>query len=265
MAQRLHDLVKRRDQSLGQPEREHELRTGHEELRGETLEEGSGTLVLHHVLDDSEPGLGVLKVAVLDTGLDDVEGSGDDEGRGRTRDGGDEVLAPGGGVVVLQTESLLGKGGTTEKLLRVSTNVHKPAEAYAEEGAKGETYSEGTRSVTGSSPAPATVQTKALILDDLEETTATESLGVGLALDLEDVEREEDDLADADEGAGSSGHDGLTRGLAEGVGEGLGVVGGQVVTDEGLAAVLVDTLEDLGVIQYAVFSQRATRKGWRTL
>lgn len=124
----------------------------------------------------------------------------------------------------------------------------------------GGAYGERTRRVTGSGPAPATVKTEALIGDDLEETTATESLGVGLTLDLEDVEGEEDDLADADEGAGGGGHDSLAGGLAEGAREGLGVVGGQVVTDEGLAAVLVDTLEDLGVIQHGDFSQHAERE-----
>jgi hypothetical protein len=61
------------------------------------------------------------------------------------------------------------------------------------------TYSEGTGGVTGSSPSGTTVQTHALILNDLEQTTATEGLGVGLALNLQDVQRKEDDLSNADQ------------------------------------------------------------------
>jgi hypothetical protein len=61
-----------------------------------------------------------------------------------------------------------------------------------------ETYRERPGGVSGRRPAPATVQPEALVLDDLENAPATEGFRVGLALDLEDVEREEDDLADAD-------------------------------------------------------------------
>jgi hypothetical protein len=35
--------------------------------------------VLGHLGNDAEAGLGVLEVAVLDTGLDHVQGSGDDQ------------------------------------------------------------------------------------------------------------------------------------------------------------------------------------------
>lgn len=48
-------------------------------------------------------------------------------------------------------------------------------------------YSEGSRGVTGSSPTGTTVQAHALILDDLEQTTAAEGLGVSLTLNLQDV------------------------------------------------------------------------------
>ena len=50
------------------------------------------------------------------------------------------------------------------------------------------TYSERTGSITGSSPAPASVQTEALISDNLQNTTAPESLRVCLSLDLENIE-----------------------------------------------------------------------------
>ena len=60
---------------MGQPEGKHELRSGHEQLRCQSLEEGSEALVLHHVGHDPESTLGVLKVPVLNTGLDDIERS----------------------------------------------------------------------------------------------------------------------------------------------------------------------------------------------
>jgi hypothetical protein len=116
---RLYNLAKGRDQGLSEPEAEDQLGTGHEKLGGETLEEGGEALVLHHVGNDAEAGLGVLEVTVLDTGLDHVERGGDDQGGASTADGGDEVLRPGGGVVVLQfVDILLGESGTTEELSR---------------------------------------------------------------------------------------------------------------------------------------------------
>jgi hypothetical protein len=75
--------------------------------------------VLHHVGNDAEAGLGVLEVAVLDTGLDHVERGGDDQGSAGTTDGSDEVLRPGGGIVVLEgVDVFLGECGTTEELSR---------------------------------------------------------------------------------------------------------------------------------------------------
>lgn len=61
------------------------------------------------------------------------------------------------------------------------------------------TYSERSGSVTGGSPASTTVETHTLIGDDLEQTTATESLGVSLTLDLEDVQGQKDNLSDTDQ------------------------------------------------------------------
>jgi hypothetical protein len=61
----------------------------------------------------------VLEVAVLNTGLDHVERGGDNQGGASTADGGDEVLRPGGGVVILQfVDIFLGESGTTEELSR---------------------------------------------------------------------------------------------------------------------------------------------------
>jgi hypothetical protein len=88
-------------------------------LGNQALEEGRRALVLGHVGQDTEAALGVLKIAVLDAGLDDVEGRRDDEGGRGAGDRGDKVLAPRGLVVVLELEEeLLGEGGTAEELVR---------------------------------------------------------------------------------------------------------------------------------------------------
>ena len=109
--------IKRGDERLRQPEGEDELGARHEQLGDEALEEGAGALVLGHVGQDAEAALGVVEVAVLDAGLDHVEGGGDDEGGGGAGDGGDEVLEPGGFVVVLEgEEEFFCEGGAAEEL-----------------------------------------------------------------------------------------------------------------------------------------------------
>jgi hypothetical protein len=217
----LHDLVEGRDKGLGKPEGEGELGTGHEQLGEQALEEGGRALVLEHVGDDASAGLLDLEVAVLDTGLDDVERGGDNEGGGGTGDGSNEVLGPAGAVVVLEfVEVLLSGGGTTEE-------------------------SERTGSVTGGGPAPTSVETEALVGNNPHDTTATERLGVCLPLNLENVEREQDDLTNANKATSGGVHDGLAVAGAEGAVEEAAVVLGQVVTHEGLTTVLVDALQDL--------------------
>lgn len=217
----LQNLVECWDKCLGEPEGEDELRTSHEELGGKTLEEGSETLVLGHTGDNSEAGLLGFKVAVLNTGLDNVKRCGDNERGGSTSDGSDEVLAPGGGVVVGELEEVfLGSGRTTEE-------------------------SERTRSVTSGSPAPTSVESKALIGDNSEDTTAAESLGVCLSLDLKDVEWQKDNLTNADYRAGSGVHDSLAIALAESTVERVAVVLGKVVAHKRLTTVLVHSLQDL--------------------
>nr|GFD60917.1 hypothetical protein [Tanacetum cinerariifolium] len=76
-----------------------------------------------------------------------------------------------------------------------------------------DTYRKRTGRVAGGGPAPAAVQAKALVGDDPEQPTAPEGLGVGLALDLEHVERQQDNLANANERAGRGVHDGLAVAL----------------------------------------------------
>lgn len=58
------------------------------------------------------------------------------------------------------------------------------------------TNRERSRSVPGRGPAPSSIQSKPFIGNDLEEPTTPEGIGVRLALDLEDVERKENDLTD---------------------------------------------------------------------
>lgn len=167
--------IESRDKCLGEPEGEDELRAGHEKLWYQSLEETAHTLILGHVGQNLEAAFGVLEVSVLDTGLDDVERSGDNERGGSTTDGRDKVLEPCGLVVVGQTE---------EVLLRESR-----------------TTEEGERSggISGSSPSPTTVETESLICNDLEDTTSAEGLGVCLTLDLEDVQGQQDNLTDTDQ------------------------------------------------------------------
>lgn len=61
------------------------------------------------------------------------------------------------------------------------------------------TYRERTGSVPGSRPASTSVQAHTLIGDDLEQATATEGLGVRLTLDLQDIQREENNFSDTDD------------------------------------------------------------------
>lgn len=102
---------------MSQPETENKLGPRHQQLGSQSLEEASDAFVLRHVGQDSESGLGVIEVAVLDTGLDHVERSRHDEGRAGAADGSDEVLSPGCRVVLLQAvDVFLGKSRATEKL-----------------------------------------------------------------------------------------------------------------------------------------------------
>ena len=113
----LQHLVERRYQRLRQPETKNEFRPCHEQLRRQTLEEASESLILHHVTKDSETTLRVIKVSVLYPGFYDVERSGNDKRGGGASDGGNEVLAPGSGVVVFESVPPLLRGrGATEQL-----------------------------------------------------------------------------------------------------------------------------------------------------
>lgn len=54
------------------------------------------------------------------------------------------------------------------------------------------TYSEGTRGVTSHRPPPPTVERRALFHEYSDDSASAEGFRIDLALDFEDVEREED-------------------------------------------------------------------------
>ena len=73
--------------------------------------------MLHHILDNLESALWVVKVLILDTRLDDIERSGNYERSGCTSNRSNEVLEPRGFVIVFQSEEVtLGECRSTEKL-----------------------------------------------------------------------------------------------------------------------------------------------------
>lgn len=217
----LEDLVEGWDQRLCQPEGEGELRAGHEELRYQALEECRWPFVSHHVCDNLRTTLLNFEVAVLYPSLNNVKWRGDDKRCGGTGDGCDEVLEPASLVVVLELEEvLLGCGRASEE-------------------------GERTWRIACRRPAPSSVQAEALVANDSQDATATERLWVCLPLDLQHVQWEKDDLANADQASGGRVHHGLASALAEGAVEGAAMVLRQVVAHEWLSSVLVHSLKNL--------------------
>ena len=89
------------------------------DLRRQTLEQCCRTLVLDEILDHGYTRYLVLKVRILDTGLDGVQRCGDGDRRDSTSDRCDKVLPPGRLVVVLDAEQIfLRHRGRTKKLSR---------------------------------------------------------------------------------------------------------------------------------------------------
>lgn len=216
----LHHLAERRNERLRQPEAEHQLGTRHEHLGRQPLKERSKPLILHHLAHNPEAALGVIEIPILNARLDDIQGCRNDQRSRRARDGSHEILRPRRLVVVLELEQLLLRPRATSEERK------------------------GARSVTRGRPARTAVQAHSLIGDDAHEAAVAESFWVGLALDLEHVEGQQDDLADADERAGRGVQDGFAGALAEGAVEFGGVVLREVVAHERLAAVLVYPLQD---------------------
>lgn len=215
---------------------------GRSNLGNETLEESRHALVACHLGQNLESSLWVLEVLVLNTRLDDVQGRGHDQGCSRTSNRGDKVLEPRRLVVVLELEEIfLGEGRSSEQLCApslISLNLPKLHVEY-------ETYRKGTGGISCGCPAPAAVQAEALIGDNFKYASSSEGLRVCLALDLENVEGQQDDLADADQATSCGVQDSLARLLAKSRLEVRTVVLRQEVACNGLAAVLVYSLENL--------------------
>ena len=170
----LYNFVECRYQRLRKPEAKHQLRPRHQQLGRQALEEAREPFLPRHTAHDPEPALRVIEIPILDPRLDHVQGRRHQQRGRRAGNGGDKVLQEAGGIVVVEfVEVLLGGGGA------------------AEEG-------KGARGVAGGGPAGAAVEAHAFVRYDSEDAAAAEGFGVGLAFDLEDVEGEEDDFADAD-------------------------------------------------------------------
>lgn len=61
------------------------------------------------------------------------------------------------------------------------------------------TYRERSRSVTSSCPASTAVQPHTLIFDNLKESPPSKSFGVGLSLDLQDIQWEQNDFSNSNQ------------------------------------------------------------------
>ena len=167
-------------------------------LGREALEERAGALVLDELLDHGHTRDLVLEVGVLDARLDRVERRGDGDGRDGARDGGDEVLAPGRLVVVLDAEHVLfGRCGRAKELLGCASDEGASIGlgGYGKgEGGDGrareeerETYRKATRCVSCHCPSPSTVERRTLLEEYPDDAATTERLRVDLPLDLERI------------------------------------------------------------------------------
>lgn len=83
----------------------------------QALEETCKSLILHHASNNLETTFGVLKITILDSSLDHVQRSGNNQWCGRTSNRSNEVLEPGCFVVIIQTEEIsLRESRSTKKL-----------------------------------------------------------------------------------------------------------------------------------------------------
>lgn len=170
-----HQLVEGGNQRLCQGEREHQLGSCGQQLGCQSLEKRGNTFVLGHVSQNGNSRFRIVKVSVLDPGLDHIERRRHDQRRRGTHNGSDKVLGPGGRRVVLQAKDVfLGKRVTTEKGKR-------------------------TGSVSGRGPSPASVKTETFVCQDFQEPTATERLWVCLALDLQNVQWQQHNLTNSNQ------------------------------------------------------------------
>lgn len=148
--------------------------------------------MLHHVSNDLESTLWVIEVLVLDTGLDDIERGRNEERSRGTSNRGDEVLEPGGLVIVFKPKEIsFGESWSSEELYKMLIISNVNAEVRV-------TNSKWSRGISGSSPLPSSVETETLISHNPDHTSSSECFWVCLSLDLQDIKREEDDLSNTD-------------------------------------------------------------------
>jgi hypothetical protein len=86
-------------------------------LRNQAFEEAGEAFMSRHVGKNLKSALWIFEVTILDSRLDDIERSRHNQRRRGSRNRGDEVLEPGGFVVVLKAEKkLFGKCRAAEEL-----------------------------------------------------------------------------------------------------------------------------------------------------
>ena len=103
----------------------------------------------------------------------------------------------------------------------IETNMRVCTERNDMKG-KVQAYCKRPRRVSCCSPAPSSVEPKSFIRHDPEHSSSSKGVRVRLSLDLENVERQEDDLADANyAGTTPSSADLLTRTFASSGSDGL--------------------------------------------
>ena len=230
-------------------------------LGDQALEETSETLVLGHVGQDAEAALRVLKVAVLDTGLDHVEGSRDNKrGRG-TSNRRHKVLPPRSLVVVLEVEEvLLGKGRATEQLFMAVSNplvcskkrtLWKRQLTAKEPGALRAAVQPQPRYRPKPSSrtilrTPRPLKASGFVWRLIFRTSRGRRTISPIPTRLYHVSGAKNaTVVSLDSPSSRRVHDSLARLLAECPLKVLGVVLGQEITGHGLTAILVHSLEDL--------------------
>jgi len=107
------------------------------------------------------------------------------------------------------------------------------------------TYRKRARCITCCRPSPATVEAKAFVANDCNQPTSSKSFWVRLSLDLQHVEGQYDDLADANDTTSGSMHNSLPVSLSECAVERTTMVFRQVVPHKRLSTIFVHTLKDL--------------------
>ena len=180
----------------------------------------------------------MLKIGILDTRFDRVEGCCDTYRRNSARYRGDKVLRPRRLAIVRYAEDIIlcNRAGT-EQLRHPHSSAKKGSRLCGEA-----TNRKRAWSVAGDRPAPAPIQRRTLLHEDSDDATATERVRVDLSLDLERVKREKNHLANTRQAACGRLHHHPSLSFAKHVCEARLVVPREYVIDPRLATKLVDSL-----------------------